>query len=127
MAPSTPIRNTRITRSTPLRQSMEVSSSSPSDSIVIDTTLQVYDSAIDTPNTRKRQRVEYQNLYKYGFQGPPITSPKPDPPIKKVRILVPAKARATRIPEDNEVEEDDLNEDEDILLKKQNTTGKRAW
>jgi hypothetical protein len=113
---------------------MAVSSSSPSDSIAVDTTPQAHDSAIvsphiDTPNTRKRQRIEYQNLHKYGFQGPPLASPKPDPPTKKARVPALAKAsRATYIPEDNEVEEDDLNEDEDILLKdkKQNASGKRA-
>jgi hypothetical protein len=61
--------------------------------------------------------------------APMLGESKPDPPTKKARVFAPAKAsRATYIPEDNKVEEDDLNKDKDILLKdkKQNASGKRA-
>ena len=47
---------------------------------------------IRTPNTQKRW-IDFKSLHNYGFQGPPPTSLKSGPPVKKARATSPEKTQ----------------------------------
>jgi hypothetical protein len=135
--------STTPSQSTPLRGSIcQQQSSSPTDSIVVDTTprpSRAFRVAENTTNTspetsrtplnQKRPRSDYKSLHNYGFQGPPSTLPNTSAPTKKARLYAPEKKQnhvkesATFIIEDTQEHE----EEQEIEKRKPNATGKRAW
>jgi hypothetical protein len=119
---------------TPRRSRRITMEEGPENIITVDTILQpsrtpnnISNTLPNTPTTRKR-KVDYSNLYNFGFQGPPLQSPKPIQLAKKARISNIAKLQeeafqVTIIPNKSKEESN-----EDIPEKKKpNTSGKCAW
>ena len=100
--------------------------SSTRESITVDTTPQNDTSPSRIPNSRKKARLNYNTLNKYGFQGPPLASPSTNSTARRAQILnaqkasQPSQQSTINIPD----EDDKIEEDEEAEKK---GGGKRAW
>ncbi|PMD23043.1 hypothetical protein NA56DRAFT_747653 [Hyaloscypha hepaticicola] len=100
--------------------------SSTRESITVDTTPQNDTSPSRIPNPRKKARLNYNTLNKYGFQGPPLVSPSTNSTARRAQILnaqrasQPSQQSTINVPD----EDDKIEEDEEAEKK---GGGKRAW
>jgi hypothetical protein len=115
----TPLKSSQLQETT-LQHSRQITIEEDKDTITVDIPLQpskTTNTSLDTPNTptTRKCKVNYTNLYNFGFQGRPPPSPKPGPLARRARVSTirasQEASQATIIPEESENEEEDILEE----------------
>jgi hypothetical protein len=99
---------------------------STEDTIVVNTTPSQDADDSQTPNTRKRARLNYNTLHNHGFNGSPPPSPSVNTTAKKAQVTAAKKASQASQQSTFTVPEE---EDEEIEEQEPERSGggKRAW